>query len=189
MEYRVLEDFPRYKIFYDGTIVRSEREGKNGNILQERKIYPVRAKNGYRTVRLINKDGKYCQMYLHRLIYQSWVGNIPHGYEIDHIDGDRSNNQAINLRAITHMENCANKVSRDRYKVANAIEQGKYDKDRLARSRTKDYYENLIKTYQRLKDEYGYCGVWMLMKQGHCGYPRSKRIISEMEGKNVESQW
>ena len=41
---------------------------------------------------------------LHRLIYQTFYGDIPKGYHIDHIDGDSTNNFYTNLRAMIPCE-------------------------------------------------------------------------------------
>lgn len=57
-------------------------------------------------------SGKYRQiccsgrnMVIHRLVYYLYVGNIPLGYEINHIDGNKLNNHYSNLEAITASEN------------------------------------------------------------------------------------
>ena len=188
MDYRVHVDYPRYRIYEDGTIIRAERKGKNGNTLQERKIYPVRAKNGYKTVRLVHRDGYIKQLYLHRLVYTAWFGVIPDGYEIDHKDGDRSNNRNNNLRAVPHSLNCKNPKSMERFRTANQLSAGKYNKERLRQACTKEYYQMLVATYHKLETELGHCGIWKLMKVGHCGYPRAKRIIAELEAKHENNQ-
>ena len=41
----------------------------------------------------------------HRLIWEYHFGSIPDGLEIDHIDGDPSNNKIDNLRAVTKQVN------------------------------------------------------------------------------------
>jgi hypothetical protein len=56
--------------------------------------------NGYRCVVVSGK--KYMA---HRMIWTMVVGCAPEGYQIDHIDGDRSNNHISNLRLATHGEN------------------------------------------------------------------------------------
>jgi len=42
----------------------------------------------------------------HRVVYETHVGKIKNGLQIDHIDGDRHNNNVTNLRQVTHSENC-----------------------------------------------------------------------------------
>lgn len=45
-------------------------------------------------------DGKL----LHRLIYEHEYGDIPKGYQIHHVDGDKLNNYPLNLKAVTPYE-------------------------------------------------------------------------------------
>ena len=181
MNYVILEEYPHYEIYEDGEVIRIEKLSKNGKALQRRVITPTRAKNGYRTVRLYNKDGVMKQFYLHRLIWEAFNGEIPEGYEVDHLI-DRDNNDLNHLRVVSHKENCNNPRSLERYRRANALSAGKFDRDRLMNAQTEEYYQKLIGTYQRLAKEQGQCGIWLLMKIGHCGYPRAKRIIEEMKG-------
>lgn len=44
----------------------------------------------------------------HRLVYETFIGSIPQGMVIDHIDGDKSNNELSNLRCISQSENAIN---------------------------------------------------------------------------------
>lgn len=46
--------------------------------------------------------------YVHRMIWEHVNGPIPEGLEIDHIDGDRSNNVIWNLRLVTSSQNKEN---------------------------------------------------------------------------------
>lgn len=48
---------------------------------------------------------------LHRIVYELFVGKIPDGYEIDHINTIRSDNRVSNLRSVTHKENCNNTLT------------------------------------------------------------------------------
>ena len=52
-------------------------------------------------------DGK--QLLVHRIIYEMHHGEIPNGHEIDHIDGDKKNNNIDNLRAVSRAVNSRNK--------------------------------------------------------------------------------
>lgn len=45
---------------------------------------------------------------VHRLVYKTFVGDIPKGMVIDHIDGNRDNNNVNNLRCVTASENRRN---------------------------------------------------------------------------------
>ena len=50
--------------------------------------------------RYLKLTGYYGDMYLARLKYITFIGDIPKGYTIDHIDGNTLNNDIRNLRAI-----------------------------------------------------------------------------------------
>lgn len=59
---------------------------------------------GYKRIRLL-KNKKRISKYIHRLVYQTFIGDIPKGYEINHIDHNKSNNHISNLEIVTHSEN------------------------------------------------------------------------------------
>ena len=187
MNFVILEEYPYYQIYEDGRIIRIEKLSKNGKALQRRLITPTRAKNGYRTVRLYNKDGEMKQFYLHRLIWVAFKGKIPEGYEVDHLV-DRDVNELNLLRVVSHKENCNNPKSIERYKRANALGKGKFDRDKMIAAQGQQNHDRLVQTYKRLVQERGQCGIWLLMKVGRCGYPRAKRIIEEMRGETGINQ-
>lgn len=56
--------------------------------------------NGYLQCTLFRK-----RFYIHRLVYEAWIGNIPNGYDIDHINGIKTDNRVSNLRAVPRSEN------------------------------------------------------------------------------------
>lgn len=76
---------------------------------KERKLKPQRAsqsKKGYFQVRLFTKEypkGKL--QYVHRLVYETFVGEIPEGKEIDHINNDSTDNRLDNIQLLTRREN------------------------------------------------------------------------------------
>lgn len=59
--------------------------------------------NGYVKVRLSGRV-----YYAHRIIWEMFYGRIPDGYEIDHINHDRSDNRIENLRCVHPHENDKN---------------------------------------------------------------------------------
>lgn len=58
---------------------------------------------------------------LHRVIWKAFNGEIPEGYEIDHIIPIKNGgtNELSNLRLVTHKENCNNPKSVENYKKHN----------------------------------------------------------------------
>jgi hypothetical protein len=46
---------------------------------------------------------------VHRVVWETFVGKIPTGLEIDHINCDKHDNRISNLRVVTHSENCKNR--------------------------------------------------------------------------------
>jgi len=79
----------------------------------------------------------------HRVIYIMKKGAIPEGYQIDHIDGNRSNNKIENLRLATDLQNRHNikkkKNSKHKYK-------GISFSNRLKNSWTAEISHNGIRT-------------------------------------------
>jgi len=56
--------------------------------------------DGYRYVWI---NGQW--QYIHRLVYETFVGVIAANLEINHLDGNRGNNELSNLQATTHSDN------------------------------------------------------------------------------------
>lgn len=49
---------------------------------------------------------------VHRAVYETFCGEIPAGFEIDHIDTVRTNNSLENLRIVTHKDNLNNPLTK-----------------------------------------------------------------------------
>lgn len=67
----------------------------------------INKSTGYRVAVVNGKQQK-----VHRIIWTMLVGEIPAGYQIDHADGNRSNNHISNLRLATRAENLRNAKKR-----------------------------------------------------------------------------
>lgn len=76
----------------------------------------------------IKIDGKYKSINTARIIYEAFCGPIPNGYEIDHINGNSTDNRLSNLRVCTHKENMQNSITRQRLKKPRKRYAIKYEK-------------------------------------------------------------
>lgn len=92
------EKYDRY-IDDDCVIYRKNKEGK---LVQ---VNPSVNNCGYEYIYF--KDNK--KVYVHRLVYETFKGEIPAGMEIDHFDRNKHNNNPDNLRVVTRVENCLNR--------------------------------------------------------------------------------
>ena len=68
--------------------------------------------NRYKTVALCNGMRKTFRV--HRLVAAAFIPNPDNKPCVDHIDGDKSNNRADNLRWVTTKENCNNPITKSR---------------------------------------------------------------------------
>lgn len=65
-------------------------------------LEPCTESDNHGYVRVNTALGRRC---LHRIVYETFVSEIPEGMEINHIDGNKSNNALDNLELVTHSEN------------------------------------------------------------------------------------
>ena len=131
MECKRLKQFPHYKIYENGEVWRMAHRSTCGINLKTMKLRAYKTKNNYLMVSLHDREGKRKRFYLHRLVYMAFFGEIPKGMECDHINNDRANCSVSNLRLASHLNNCKNPNSIAKYKAANALEKGKYNRERL----------------------------------------------------------
>lgn len=176
-----IKRFPHYTFYVDGTVIRHEHTNANRINLSQKKLKQTPNGNGYYTISLIDENGKRENLYLHRIIWEAFIGEIPKGYEIDHVSTNRADCSLSNLRVVPHKINCNNSNTIERYKTANSIDKGKYHKERMQKGRTKESYEEAIKVYQMIVNEKGQCGISMLMREAHIGYPKAKKITESMK--------
>ena len=185
MEFRVIDGYP-YEIYEDGTVFRTERKSRNGRkTLSKMQISPNKATNGYLMVKLYcPKDDNYRKFYLHRLVYMAFHGEIADKMEIDHIDGDRQNCALSNLQQVTHKQNCSNMISKERYRKANALDKGKFNRDNMIAAMSLENKERLRREYVSMLKEMGTVGVYAFMKSARCNYYTALKTKAEIEGQN-----
>ncbi len=88
-----------YQISNFGRIKTFKRQGTNERILNQEED-----RCGYLYVRLL-KEYKYIMKSMHRLVAIHFIDNIHNKIEVNHIDGNKKNNNALNLEWVTHSEN------------------------------------------------------------------------------------
>lgn len=83
-----------YEVFEDGTILNKDGSAKKLNISPKGYL-----KSNFYYNRRLN-----CHL-AHTFIWRAFNGDIPKGYEVDHIDNDRTNNKLNNLQLLTKSQN------------------------------------------------------------------------------------
>jgi hypothetical protein len=61
-------------------------------------------KDGYMKITSCTKNGTVNRI-VHRLVYEAFVGPIPPGWTVDHIDDNKTNNHYKNLQVLTAVDN------------------------------------------------------------------------------------
>lgn len=91
-----------------------ERKSRWGNIIKVtykgKELKKNKAGTGYLRFDLC-KDGEYDYRYIHQLVWETFIGDIPEGLEIDHIDTDKTNNHLENLRVTDRKGNMNNPIT------------------------------------------------------------------------------
>ena len=97
MESKIMLD-GRIEVFPDGTIYRI----KDGN-REMAKVFRTSREGRYNCI-MLQIDGKQKTFYVHRLVAEAFVPNPEGKPNVNHIDGNPSNNNADNLRWVTPSE-------------------------------------------------------------------------------------
>lgn len=90
-----INSFPNYSVSNTGKI-RNDLSGKIKS--------PIKGTTGYLNVDLYN-GGKRTKAKIHRLVSEAFIPNPDNKPEVNHIDGDKHNNNAENLEWVTRSEN------------------------------------------------------------------------------------
>lgn len=101
-----IEGFPEYLVSNLGRVW-----SKHSN----KWLTPIKNTRGNH-VRLYVNLGRKNRFYIHQLVANAFLPNPLKLPEIDHIDGDATNNKLENLRWVSHQENMKNETTRERLK-------------------------------------------------------------------------
>lgn len=89
-----LKEFPWY--ITDQGVIISKKTGKP-------RIF-TKSNAGYYFVNYTSKNGTINRS-VHRLVAETYIGEIPKGYCVNHKDGNKTNNRVSNLEIVTYKEN------------------------------------------------------------------------------------
>lgn len=92
------------------SISRMIKAGHGSRPIVGKRLIPSRNVAGYHYANLF-KDGKQLRIGIHQLVMREFVGDVPSGMEVNHKDGDKSNNRLTNLEYLTHVENMLHKAN------------------------------------------------------------------------------
>jgi len=108
-----IKDFEQYSVSDSGDVVchNYRHTGKTQSLKQ------TPNGKGYLQVDLWN-NGYHRKFFVHRLVAQAFIPNPENKPEVDHIDGNRTNNAKSNLRWATSDENSQNDLTVERYRKA-----------------------------------------------------------------------
>lgn len=139
-----------YKISNSGDVLSVKRYKNNHNALQlvNEKLKTTHISNsGYYYV-ILWKDNKSYMVSIHRLVAKHFIPNPENKPQVNHIDGDKSNNCVNNLEWVTCVEN-----------MEHAIKNGLYD-NKLKKIDQYNTQGELIKTWESsmsVEKKLGYC--------------------------------
>lgn len=153
-----IKNFEDYSIDEHGNVYSNEKiiykkykkSGAISKILKKRKkLSPSDNGTGYKMVNFV-KNGKRYAKYVHRLVAESFLENPSNLKEVNHKDGDKSNNDISNLEWVTHQENvlhCLRYIGRRanyRTKSVVCVETGKkYKSIKEASEKTSTNYTGI----------------------------------------------
>ena len=97
--FKTIKDYENYEVSSFGLIL---------NVKKGKFLKPQLDRKGYPTVKL-SKKGKKKHFSIHRLVAEAFIPNVHNKPCVDHIDGNRINNDHWNLRWATNSENQCNR--------------------------------------------------------------------------------
>jgi hypothetical protein len=105
-----IKDYGDYMVSNLGRVKSKSRLSRQNHPLPEKILSQHNNSSGYKYVDCVNDFGRK-HLLVHRLVAKAFVDNPRNLDEVDHIDTNRNNNCAENLRWCTHSENHLNHLT------------------------------------------------------------------------------
>ena len=108
---KTIEFITGYRISEDGTFAACLRSMNSGKTGSDRKWTAISGSNnrsdgdGYLQVKIVGNYRGNKHTFIHRLVAEMFIPNPLGKLEVNHIDGNKTNNAAVNLEWVTHAEN------------------------------------------------------------------------------------
>lgn len=113
--WKEIKDYPNYEVSDMGRIKSKRRPTK------ERILKTYMNKNGYSIVGLLDAEGNQHNVQVHRLVADAFCPNPDKKPFVDHINCEKEDNRAVNLRWVTAKENSNNPITLERTRKGRLI--------------------------------------------------------------------
>jgi hypothetical protein len=101
---KTILDFPEYYISNTGEVYSRKSKTKNATSARITKLHKEKTRCGYLRVALC-KNKNIIHKGIHRLVAEAFIPNPENKPQVNHIDGDKTNNCVSNLEWVTASEN------------------------------------------------------------------------------------
>ena len=133
--YKKIPDFPLYEVSSNGDSIR--------NVKTNRLFYPSSKSGNYINTTLRDNNNKPKTVYMHRLVASAFHLNPNNKPEVNHIDGNTTNNHPDNLEWVTRLEN-----SKHAWEIG--LNQGVIDNNK---SRPKEHFQKMGRANRKYSDD------------------------------------